>query len=190
MTTTTTMRTGGRAVTVPPDRTSRFVRLLGQHEREIYAFILCLLPNWADADDVLQETSVRLWEEFDKYRDGSDFAAWARTVARFQVLTYRKRRGRRREQFADTFIELVADRSTEQAATGVEPARNAAQEKCLQRLPEHNRALLSAYYEPGAVVRDVAVRVGRTAESLKVTVFRIRRALHQCIDREMRGQGR
>jgi RNA polymerase sigma-70 factor (ECF subfamily) len=182
-----TMRVLGGRVSIP-DRTSDFVRLLRQHEREVYAFILCLLPNWSDADDVWQETTVRLWEEFDKFREGSDFAAWARTVARYQVLSYRKRRSRRREQFDEAFIDTVAERSDAEAATGASELRSAALAKCLKKLPEHNRALLSAYYASGAVVRDVAVRVGRTAESLKVTVFRIRRALHQCIEREQRNQ--
>src|SRR5262249_38382853 len=41
-----------------------FLRLFLQHERRLYAYILTLLPNRADADDVLQEVSLVMWEEF------------------------------------------------------------------------------------------------------------------------------
>jgi RNA polymerase sigma-70 factor (ECF subfamily) len=175
-----------------PDKTPRFVRLFAQHERGLYAFILSLLPNWADADDVLQETSVRLWEEFDKFVEGSDFGAWARTVARFQVLTYRKRVGRQRQHFSDAFVERVAELvATEQPTAGGDAqAHSEALAKCLGRLPQKQRELLFSYYAPGAVVREVAARWGRTAESLKVTVFRIRRALYDCIKREPRLEAR
>lgn len=176
-----------------PDRTPQFVRLLAQHEREIHAFILALLPNWADADDVWQETSVRLWDEFDRFVDHTDFAAWAKTVAKYQVLTYRKRRGRQRQQFSEAFVEHVTRLAAARAGSGPASspsARDDALANCLKRLPDRNRELLFAYYAPGAAVRDVAVRWGRTAESLKVTVFRIRRALHECIQREIRIESR
>lgn len=173
-----------------PDRTPQFVRLLAQHERALHAFILSLLPNWADADDVWQETSVRLWEQFDKFVDGTDFAAWARTVARFQVLTYRKRLGRQRQQFSEAFVELIADRAANHSTSAIGQARNEMLAQCLGRLPEKNRSLLFAYYAPGAVLRDVAACWGRTTDSLKVTVFRIRRALHDCMQRAARIEAR
>ncbi len=184
------MSLGVRDRVIFPDRTSQFVRLLSQHERDLYAFILALLPNWADADDLFQETSVRLWEEFDKFREGSDFGAWARTVARFQVLTYRKRRGRQQQQFSDAFVERVADLAAAQATPHAAQTRNEALAACLSRLPEKNRDLLFSYYAPSAELRNVAAQWDRTAESLKVTVFRIRRVLHDCIKRETRIEAR
>ena len=80
-------------------RTREFVQLLTQNERRLYAYILSLVPRWADADDILQETNLRLWEEFDKYLRNTDFASWAMRVAFFQVLTFRKRHGRDRSPF-------------------------------------------------------------------------------------------
>lgn len=37
-----------------------FVRLLTQHQRRVYAYILGIVPNWNDADEILQETNIRL----------------------------------------------------------------------------------------------------------------------------------
>ena len=62
-----------------------------KYERMVYGYILSLVPNWADADEILQETNIRLWEEFEKFQPGTNFAAWAIRVAHFQVLTWRKR---------------------------------------------------------------------------------------------------
>jgi DNA-directed RNA polymerase specialized sigma24 family protein len=41
----------------------QFIRLMTKHERLVYGYILSLVPNWADADEILQETNIRLWEE-------------------------------------------------------------------------------------------------------------------------------
>jgi len=41
-----------------------FIRLLMENERRIYAYIRTLIGNNADAEDVLQETSITLWDKF------------------------------------------------------------------------------------------------------------------------------
>lgn len=61
--------------------TVEFLRLLSQHERRVKSFILALVPNWADADDLYQETTVRLWEQFADYDPDQEFGAWACTIA-------------------------------------------------------------------------------------------------------------
>jgi len=62
---------------------NEFTRLLAKHEREMHLFIFSLTPNWADADEILQETNITLWQEFGKFQPGSDFGKWARTIARY-----------------------------------------------------------------------------------------------------------
>ncbi len=42
------------------DRHERFVMLFGLNQPALYGYVLSLLPNWADADDVFQQTSLTL----------------------------------------------------------------------------------------------------------------------------------
>jgi len=67
-------------------RNLRFVRLFAQHEHQVYACIVSALANWSDADEVMQETSVALWEMFDRFQEGTSFTAWACQIAYFRVL--------------------------------------------------------------------------------------------------------
>src|SRR5689334_17416818 len=104
----------------PDDRDRRrdpatFVRLLTQHERRVYAFILSLVPSWHDADEILQETNVRLWTEFERFEPGSDFCAWACAIAKYQVLTHRKQQARQRVRFTDEFLDVVAEEMAAEA---------------------------------------------------------------------------
>src|SRR5688572_23508061 len=45
----------------------QFLRLFLENERRIYAFIVSILPNLSDAEDVLQETSLILWQKFAQF---------------------------------------------------------------------------------------------------------------------------
>jgi RNA polymerase sigma-70 factor (ECF subfamily) len=164
---------------------AQFVRLLTLHERRVYAFILSLIPNWADADEVQQETNVRLWNEFDKFTPGTDFGAWACAVARYQVMTFRKKRGREKVQFTDEFLDVVA---RESAADDDAATRHQALACCVDELNPNHREILRAFYEPGAVGAEVATRFNRSLDALYKALSRIRKLLHDCVTRKLKAQ--
>lgn len=168
------------------DSKQRFVRLLTHHERMVYSYILRLVVNWNDADEILQETNVRLWEEFDRFEPGSNFGAWAIRVAHYQVLTWRKRRARNRLIFDDATLESLAiDRDDDSTH---DDARRAALAACLQQLPEKSRALLSRCYAADTTIRDAALELRRSTEAVYKALQRIRLSLHACIDRRLAGE--
>src|SRR6185436_3701537 len=76
----------GELPTNSESATEDFLRLLGQHERHLAAFVYSLVPRAADADDILQDVKVTMWREFAKFEPGTNFRAWARQIATHQVL--------------------------------------------------------------------------------------------------------
>ena len=48
------------------DKGKLFLRLFLQNRMRLYAYVLTLLANRADADDVLQEASLVMWDKFDE----------------------------------------------------------------------------------------------------------------------------
>ncbi len=64
-------------------RTLEFLRLFVQHQQEIYAYILTLVPHIHDADDLFQEGTAVMWKKFDQFESGTNFAAWGVKVMRF-----------------------------------------------------------------------------------------------------------
>jgi RNA polymerase sigma-70 factor (ECF subfamily) len=160
-----------------------FVRLLTQHDRRVYGYILSMLPNWTDADEVLQETNIRLWEEFDRFEPGTDFAAWAIRVAHYQVLTWRKRRDRSRLVFSDDAIQAIADERHNNPLPL--DSRQAALAECLKQLSARNIDLITRCYSGGNTIRRVAKELQRSTEAVYKAVQRIRLTLHACIERRL-----
>ena len=160
-----------------------FVRLLTQHQRRVYGYILKLVVNWNDADEILQETNLRLWEEFDRFEAGTDFAAWAIRVAHYQVLTWRKKRDRSRLVFDEATIQTISaeERSTVSACDPREQALMA----CLDLLTARNRDLIQRCYAGKHTIRRVAEELNRSAVSVYKSVQRIRLTLHRCIEQRL-----
>ena len=65
-------------------------------------------PTAADADDLYQETTVRLWEQFPDYDPEQEFGAWACTIAYYMVLAHRKKSSREKGRFSQAFVNAVA----------------------------------------------------------------------------------
>jgi len=158
----------------------QFVRLLTLHQRRVYGYILKLVANWNDADEILQETNLRLWEEFDRFEPGTDFAAWAIRVAHYQVLTWRKKRDRSRLVFDDSAIQLLSSEG-QGVAAGPDP-REAALLSCLDQLSDRHRDLIERCYAGKHTIRRVAAELNRSAVSVYKAVQRIRVNLHRCIE--------
>ena len=160
-----------------------FVRLLAVTERRLNGYVLSLVPNLADADEILQETHIRLWEEYEKFEPGTNFAAWALRVAHFEVLTWRKR-ARRRNMVLDD--ELVEELSVQlQSAGDMVDARQGALSECLAELSDRSRGLLHRVYADGEKIKDIASSLEKTAESVYKTIQRLRLALRKCIEQRL-----
>jgi RNA polymerase sigma-70 factor (ECF subfamily) len=165
-------------------QTAEFVRLLKQHDHRISAFIFSLVPNWTDAQDLIQETSVRIWEQFHEYRPGADFGAWACTIARYMVLAYRKKMQRSRLQFRPEVLEMVAGEM--ESAAAAQHSRLQALGVCLTKLDEASRDLLRRCYAKGAKIKEVAQRTGRSVNGVYTFLSRVRKALHDCVQGQLK----
>ena len=160
----------------------QFVRLLGRYQQRVYSFILTLVPHWADADEVLQETNIILWRKFSEFKLDTDFVRWANQVAYYEVLKFRRRRQKDQLYFSDSFVEEVAAEVMEMSDTlQMQRDRLAA---CLQKLSERDRTLIHLRYDEGSSVKRVAEQLGRSADSVYKSLNRVRRMLIDCVHRE------
>lgn len=153
------------------------------NQHRIGAYIFTLVPNRSDADELLQETHVRLWEERDRFEPGTDFRAWALRVAYFEVLTWRKRSQRRPLIFDDQLVMRLSEAMIQEPSHI--DGREAALHGCLEELSGRSRELLRRIYTEGEKIRDIASDLGTTADSMYKTVQRLRGALRRCIEQRV-----
>jgi len=173
----------------PGPKTEEFLSLLGAHERSLFAYVYALAPGWQDAEEVMQRLRIRIWQQFDQYETDKPFDAWARAIAYYLVLAYRKEKSRQREFFAERILETVSsqfeshlDRSNE---------RRDALVGCLDKLEGDKRDLVYAYYSSAKQSSEaIAGALSMTPNALRQSLFRIRKTLLDCVERTMRVESR
>ncbi len=164
-----------------------FLSLFVSNQKKLYQFILMLTGNYTDADDILQETASLLWSKFDEYQTGSNFLAWACTVARNKILNFRRKKKAGANQLSDQALSNVLSES--KAIFDYNQERMQALKSCLLKLKEKDRQLVSLRYEQDQPVKQVASSLGRSSDGIYHTMARIHRILMECIRRTLSAGG-
>ena len=169
-------------------RTAEFLWLLALHDLRLHAFVLSLVPSWADAQDIAQEVRLALWEQFDDYDASKDFGTWSRTIAYYKILTYRKRSARQHAKLSAAMLEQVAQHF--QTLPDDDEDRHRALVSCLRRMRNDLRDLLSRHYGGEHSLRELAEQTDRSYDAVRQSVVRARKWLGDCIERTMREEER
>lgn len=165
-------------------RRQAYSRLLAAVDVRLQLFILSMVPHWADAMEIAQDVRLTLWEQFDDYDSSKDFGAWACTVARYRVMTFRKKSLREQAKFSDEFIDVVSAEATK--VTGSDDVRREALLQCLNSLLPAQKELLVQHYAHSQTLKSIATKMGESFDSVRQRVVRIRKKLSLCIEKRLR----
>ena len=169
------------------DFDDRFVERLTQNQIRLCSFIYALVLDWGDAEEILQETNVQLWEKRNDYDPERPFLPWARSIARFQVLAQRSRRRRERMQFRPELVELLAREAD--ASEQQQLAEQEALDDCLAKLDDRARQLVELCYQGGMKIKEAAALLRRSVEGTYKALARIRAWLHACVQTRLAEEG-
>lgn len=167
----------------PQEREAHIVALLTGIQTALLLYVRSLLPGDPGAKDVAQQANATLWQKRDDFALGTNFKAWAFSVARYEVLNYRKRQARDArlvfsEELEETFAEELSARDD-----GAEQQHQALK-RCLEKLRPQDRELLMHRYAKAGTLSEFAAQAGRSVGGLKVTLHRLRNALLECMQRQ------
>jgi len=161
----------------------RFLQHFVANERLLTGYLLAATGDLHEAEDLLQEVSVALWESFDRYDEVRPFHSWALGIARHKVLDWRGRKGRRERMLSLEVLDAVERIDVEEAVLLAE--RRPILQQCMETLPSHLRELVEMRYGDGLQLEEVASRVRKSVGAVQMIVVRVRRALRDCVDRKL-----
>lgn len=171
----------------PGDNVELFTQLFTTHQEQIFRIVFCMVHCLNDAEDVFQQTALTMWEKFDTFQNGTNFVAWASTIARHNALKLMTARGRAGLSLSEEALVMLANQSVSLSSFG--DARLEALAKCRRKLSEDDQTLLHECYSGNGSIHDVATRIGRSDSSVYVSLSRIRGRLYHCIQRALSQEG-
>jgi len=161
----------------------QFVEALTECQETLRAYCYAKIGNWDDAADVMQATNVKLWKKMDEWDQKRPFLPWALGVARNTVLSHYRDQQRERLVFDEDVMTIMEKHIL--AAAEKTPALIQALRHCMRKMEDQPREILKAHYIEGWSLAEIADSGSRSASGIKSLLFRLRRELAKCIDREV-----
>lgn len=158
------------------------VRLVQQHQVEVWRYLRFLGASNELADDLAQETFLQLLRAPFVERAPAATAAWLRTVARSLYV-----KSFRRPPFALAEVETIEAAWTGFARDDAGHESLQALRDCVQQLDGRAREVVRLHYDERRSRRDIGERLGLGEDGVKSLLRRTRSILRECIERRRKG---
>jgi len=176
------MRSDERPSSRPQDE---FARLFIQNQGRVYGYIATLLPNRSDAEEILQRTSLVMWQKWDQFDPKYGFVPWARGIALNEIRNFLRRSERKNVHLSDSLVSVLASDVEKEPADD----RLTALQGCLGKLEDQQKVLLEQCYLESLGAKEIAGTLGVSVDAIYMRIHRIRRVLEQCIEKQLGGLG-
>jgi len=150
-----------------------FEQLLNRYEAKVFRMALTFLKDPARAEDVTQEIFLKLWRALPDYDARASPGTWLYTIARNTCLSVSR---------ADSYRKsLPLDAISERAAPVQAVFADIELQRCLERLSEIQRRVITLFYLQERRVDEVARMLGLPEGTVKSHLHRARLALGEII---------
>jgi RNA polymerase sigma-70 factor (ECF subfamily) len=146
---------------------------------ELFRLALRITLNRADAEDVVQETMLKVWSRREQWHTIDSMEAFCITICRNLALDRQKKAENQNaslEEEHDTADRSYASNPEEQA---VQRDRVEQVRKLMEQLPEKQRTCMQLRDVEGKAYKDIAAIMGINEQQVKINIFRARQAIKQ-----------
>ena len=158
-----------------------FSQLVEKYQNAVYGLCYHIVSNFADAQDLTQETFVRAYLDLPRIRDRSKFASWLyRITVNTCKMWLRDRKG------ADDLPLEAVDQAGKEFADGGSPQESAEAEElrlsiteAIASLSEKNRLAVTLYYIDGLSHDEIGDFLSLSTSAVKSRLHRARTQLKE-----------
>lgn len=154
-----------------------------QHLPALRGFLLSLVSDFSLVDDIVQESFLTVTAKASAYQKGSNFRAWAWTIARFKALQAIEKALPVEERFAADVVDALCAHQSAETWFAEEQLQHLA--FCLKSLAPKALEVVELRYQQAHRPQEIARRMGWSVDSVHVALSRARVLLRDCITDRM-----
>ncbi|GAA3598107.1 sigma-70 family RNA polymerase sigma factor [Flavivirga amylovorans] len=158
--------------------TNAFEVLVERYKDLVFTLTLRMLKNREEAEEVAQDTFIKVYKSLNKFKGGAKFSTWIYKIAYNTSLDRLKKN---KKHFNDVAIDEFTEhqlRTIDNALDNLEDKeREQSIRDCIALLPEDDAFLLTLYYFEEQSLEELSKTIGIKPNNVKVKLFRSRKKL-------------
>ncbi|MBA4388251.1 MAG: hypothetical protein C0404_09735 [Verrucomicrobia bacterium] len=165
-----------------------FVKLLTAHRSMLYAMAYSICRKHDDAETIVQDASITMWEKFSEFEPGTSFGKWSRAFL-YRTAMNHVRAVRR--------LPLACDPDVmESLSAGYESMSGVFRDDrlidtlntCIDELPATDKGVLHLRFQQEKDCASLAGVLKKSVHAVEVILYRIRKRLELCIRTKLQTQ--
>ena len=163
-----------------------FTILVDRYKDLVFTLAMRMLQNREEAEEVSQDTFLKVYRSLNKFKGDSKFSTWIYKVAYNSCLDQiKKNRKHQNNVEINEFTQYQIKTIDNAFDVLVEEERNQIIQDCMNLLPSEDSFLLTLYYFEEQSLEEIANIVGLTANNVKVKLFRSRKKLASILKEQL-----
>jgi RNA polymerase sigma-70 factor (ECF subfamily) len=158
-----------------------FLRLFRANEDRLFGFTLKMLPNFAVAEDIMQETMMTMWRKFDEFQEGTSFSAWGIKIARYKIMEFHQQN--KKAGIVYLSDEILRQMSDDDRPGKLENSYFEALHHCVEKLKDQNHRIIKLRYSRQLSVKQIAGELSVSVNVIYKSMAKIHCMLQQCIEK-------
>lgn len=139
--------------------------ILSTYKTKLYWMIRRMVVHHADADDVMQNVFIRVWQNLEKFRGDSDLYTWVYRIGVNESLAFLKKKKKQAMGLSEFGAYLYEQMSGDTYFDGTNAQKQL--QKAILKLPEQQRLVFNMRYFEEMKYQDIAKILGKSEGGLK-----------------------
>lgn len=150
-------------------------------KNELFRLALRITLNRAEAEDIVQETMIKVWNRREKWEEIESMESFCLTICR-NIAIDKTRKAANQNQSLDEVVETPDEsHSSNPEAQVIQSDRVQSVRRLINTLPEKQRTAMQLRDFEGKSYKDIATIMAVSEEQVKVNIFRARQAIKKKI---------
>jgi RNA polymerase sigma-70 factor (ECF subfamily) len=154
--------------------------LFARHQVRIYRFVLRIVGNATDAEDLTSEVFLEAWRQAGRFKGRSTVSTWLLAIGRNKAFSTLRRQTS--EQLDETVVDTIEDPADDPEAAARRRNRSEILRLCLAALSAEHREVVDLVYYHEKSIEEVAAIIGIPENTVKTRVFYARKRLAELLD--------
>jgi RNA polymerase sigma-70 factor (ECF subfamily) len=169
--------------------TKAYAQLVNRYKDLVYTLAIRMLKHKEEAEEVSQDTFIKVFKSLGKFKGDSKFSTWIYKVTYNTCLDRIKKNKKHYNDVAiDEFTFNKLDSIDNALDNIIKEEKSVLIKKCINKLPEDSSALLTLFYFEELSLEEISKIINIEANTVKVKLFRARKKLAVILEQYLQPQ--
>jgi RNA polymerase sigma factor (sigma-70 family) len=169
--------------------TNAFAVLVDRYKDMIFTLAVKMLKNREEAEEVAQDTFIKIYNSLSKFKGDSKFSTWIYKIAYNTCLDRLKKNKKEENNISIDEFSAHLIKTMDNALSALEEKeRKQTIQNCLNLLPSDDSFLLTLFYFEDQNLEEISKVMNITANNVKVKLFRSRQKLAVILKKQLEAE--